>query len=771
MPPLARTETPTISDAVLRRPRRFSFVWILPVIALLIGGFLIYNQFIEKDLIVQVHFDSGAGLVAGKTQVKHKGVIIGYLKSFRLDDDIKGVIATVAVNRNAEAVLREETLFWLVEPRISLEGVTGLETLVSGAYIEIRPGKGRPSKTFDALSAPPPLPRSEPGLHLTLTSGDLGSIRQGTPILYRKVVVGSVQSYEFNPDNTGLLIHIHIKSKYADLVTPCSRFWNSSGISLSGDLGGLTLRTESLMSIVAGGISFHNPKTDTVPKGEICRNGDTFTLFTDYQSAHAGIPVTIAFDSAGGLTPGKTKVMYKGVAVGLLKELTIGTSLDGIVGHFVFDPSSEEALNESTRFWAVKPRLSFTEVSGLDTLLSGVYLEMDFELGGRAKTHFTLLKDPPVRNGRRTGLAITLKSPTLSSISRGTPLLYRGLKVGSVLTHRLTDHSDAVLIDAIVEEPYTGLIHANTAFWNSSGITVKGGLKGLEIQAESLESLVSGGIAFETPGNQGPPADPRQVFTLHASRDQALSGGIPITIRFDRGRGLKPGAPIRYRDVDLGRVTAVVPSEDLSAVTVYAELDPHARDLARQGSRFWVVGPSLGLTETAHLDTLISGPYLAVLPGKGDPGRQFTGLTRPPADARRADGLAIVLRAPRRGSIKAGNPIRYKDVTVGTVVSVRLADAADHVLIDAVVDDAYAPLVRTTSRFWNVSGMKLDAGLFRGVRFDMDSVASLIEGGIAFATPDPPDMGEPASAQRIFDLADDPDPAWLNWSPAIPLSR
>jgi paraquat-inducible protein B len=771
MPAHSRPDAPTLSDAVLRRPKRFSFVWILPVIALLIGSYLIYNQFIEKDLIVEVHFDSGAGLVAGKTQVKHKGVIIGQLKAFRLDDDLKGVIATVAINRNAETALREDTLFWLVEPRISLEGITGLETLVSGAYIEIRPGKGRPRLVFNALSSPPPLPLSEPGLHLTLTTSDLGSIRQGAPILYRKVVVGSVQSYEFNPDNTGLRINIHIKSKFTDLVTPCSRFWNSSGISLSGDLGGLTVRTESLMSIVAGGISFHNPPTETTQKGGLCQNGDTFMLFEDYQSAHAGISVNIAFDSAVGLVPGKTKVMYKGVEVGLLKEITITKSLDSIVGQFVFDPNSEAALNETTRFWTVKPRLSFTEISGLDTLLSGVYLDMDFELDGQTKTQFTVLKEPPVRNGRRTGLAITLKSPSLSSISRGTPLLYKGLRVGSVLSHRLAPAQDAILIDAIVDEPYKNLIHANTAFWNSSGIAVKGGLQGLEIHAESLESLISGGIAFDTPEGERQPVGPRQIFPLHGSRDQALGNGTPISIRFDRAHGLKTGAPIRYRDVDLGRVTEIRPTEDLSAVMVHARLEPHAHDLAREGTRFWVVGPSLGLMETAHLDTLVSGPYLTVLPGTGDHATQFTGLSKAPADAGRPEGLDIVLCAPRRGSIKVGLPICYKDVPVGKVISVRLDDSADRVLIDAVIEETYAPLVRTGSRFWNISGISFDFGLFRGARLDMNSLESVIAGGIAFATPEPPDMGEPASAQQMFDLADDPDPTWLTWSPAISVKR
>lgn len=885
-------DNPSIAYAVESKPRRLSFVWILPFIAMIIGGWLIYSNFIEKDIIVKVHFDSGAGLVAGKTQVKYKGVILGQVNKFRLDDNLKGVIATITINRNAERALKENTLFWMVEPRISLEGISGLETLVSGAYIEMRPGHGKAQFEFQALSSPPPLPTSEPGLHLILTSDTLGSIRPGTPILYRKVTVGSVQSYGFNPSKTRVNINVHIKPQFASLVTPCSRFWNSSGISLEGDLAGLTVHAESMLSIIAGGISFHSPSEEDIkPMGQ-CKSGDVFELYPDYQSANAGIPVHISFETANGLTPNKTKVFYKGVEVGILKKIDIKRDLSGVVGEFLFVPRSDPALNETTRFWTIKPRMTFTEISGLDTLFFGVYLEMDFEISDKSKREFTVLKEPPLVTSQDTGLTLILKSPTLGSITRGTPVYFRKIKVGSVLSHRLADDNESILIDVNIADDYAGLVRTNTRFWNSSGITVKGdingldvraesleallsggisfetpeekgskvknsheftlfkdydeaaeigqnglaltlksrslgsitrgtpvyfkkikvgsvlayrlspdnefilidvniadtytdlvrtnskfwnssgitvkgGISGLMVHAESLESLISGGLSFETPENKGAPVASGQEFTLFNDYDEAAEIGTAVTVTFDRAQGLKEGAPVRFRDVDVGVVRSVLPADDFQSVNVKVLLKTESEKLARKGTAFWIVRPKLGIMETSNLETLVTGNYLAVKPGDGEPANTFTGLSLAPQDDMAKGCLAITLTAPRLGFIKPGISIYYKDVPVGKIVDSQLSDSAENVLIHGIIDPPYAHLVHTGSKFWIASGMNFDFGLFKGAKLQMDNLETLIEGGIAFATPEPPDTGPVAESGQTFTLHTTADEDWLSWSPAL----
>ena len=756
-------------DAVERKQRRFSFVWLLPLVALSIGGWLIYNNLIEKDIIIQVRFQSGAGLMAGKTQVKHKGVVIGEMRKLRLDDDLKGVVTTLAISRTAQSALTDGTQFWLVEPKISLLGISGLDTLVSGSYIEMRPGKGAPRREFKALESPPPLPESEPGLHLVLKTNNLGSIRPGSPVLYRKVVVGSVQSYDFNRQSSGIDIRIHIQSQYADLVSSCSRFWNSSGISLSGDLGGLTLQAESIASIIAGGISFFNPENETKKHLKQCQNGDTFILYDDYKSADAGILVRIHFDSANGLSPGKTKVFYKGIEVGVLKKIDIKKDLSGVVGEFLFVPSSEPALNQSTRFWAVKPRLSFTEVSGLDTLLSGIYLEMTFKMDEPPRREFDILKEPPLRLDQSSGLSIMLTSDELGSINRGTSIFYRKMKVGSVLSYHLAKERNMVLIDVNIDEPYTSLVRTNSRFWNTSGISVKGDINGVDVRTESLESILYGGIAFFTPDESGKDVPEGHEFPLYKDYETASEKGIPLKIKFSNGNGLKKGSHIRYRDIQVGTVTRVKPDRDRSSVVVEALLNKDAEDFAVEGTQFWVVKAKLGLAETSNLDTLVSGNYIALIPGQGKSRHQFTGVEEPPVAEGNPGDLTLVLSTPRLGSIKKGVPIYYREVPVGHVTGYRLGGSADKVLISVSIKAPFAPLVHQNSRFWNVSGVDFDFGFFRGARFQMESVESLIQGGIAFATPPPPGMGDPAKANDTFALHDKADKVWLGWSPSITL--
>lgn len=757
------------TEAVQVRQRRFSIIWLLPIVALAIGGWLLYNNFVERDYIVRIHFESGAGLMAGKTQVKHKGVIIGEIKKLSLGDNLKGVVATVSLSRTAGSALRQGTQFWIVEPRISLLGISGLETLVSGSYIEMRPGHGEPTFDFIALSSPPPILDTEPGLHLVLKTANLGSIRPGSPVLYRKVVVGSVQSYDFNSDNTGVDVKVHIQSEFSHLVTPCSRFWNSSGITLSGDLGGLTFQAESIASIIAGGISFFNPDSESRKALKQCKNGDSFILFEDYKSADAGIPVRIRFESATGLVPSKTKVFYKGIEVGVLKTIDINQDLSGVIGEFFFVPSSEPALNESTRFWTVKPRLSFTEISGLDTLLSGIYLEMSFSMGAQPKRDFHVLKEAPLRLDQSSGLNIILTSDDLGSINRGTAVFYRKMKVGSVLSFHLSKERKMVLIDVNIEEPYTSLVRSNSKFWNTSGISIKGDINGVDVRTESLESIVYGGIAFFTPDHEGKAIGVGHEFQLHKDFDAARENGIPLRIRFSGGHGLKKGSQVRYRDVQVGVVSRVRPDKGTSSVVVDVMLSSESEELAVAGSQFWVVKPKLGIVETSHLETLISGNYIAVIPGKGEAQTEFLGVEEPPTANVHPDDLSITLTSTRLGSVKKGVPVYYREVPVGKVTGYRLADSADKVLITVAINASFAPLIHKNSRFWNVSGMDFDFGLFKGARFQMNSVESLVEGGIAFATPPPPDMGEAAKSNDTFVLHDKADKIWLGWSPTITL--
>lgn len=248
--------------------------------------------------------------------------------------------------------------------------------------------------------------------------------------------------------------------------------------------------------------------------------------------------------------------------------------------------------------------------------------------------------------------------------------------------------------------------------------------------------------------------------------------GPTVTITFTNADGLEPGAELRHRGITVGVVRTVTLTESLDAVRVTAELRPDARNLAASGTRFWVVRPELSLSRVAGLETLLGPRYIGVQPAdEAGTARvlTFTGLDTPPllAGDADADALVITLIAARVGPLTVGSPVLYRDIPVGIVRTVALADDAASVRISAAIDPAHATLVRTNSRFWIASGVGLDWGLFRGLSLKADSLDSLIEGAIGFATPNRP--GDRVGLGHAFDLETEADSDWLRWDPQIML--
>jgi paraquat-inducible protein B len=303
---------------------------------------------------------------------------------------------------------------------------------------------------------------------------------------------------------------------------------------------------------------------------------------------------------------------------------------------------------------------------------------------------------------------------------------------------------------------------------------LSGGLTGgIQVKSESLQSLMAGGIAFETPEANVPLSRRIPRFRLFASHEEASQKGAVVTIKIDRADGLRVGTPIRFKGLDVGKVEGVDLSDDLQSVLLTARITEVPERIARMGSQFWVVKPELGLIKTSNLETLVTGQYLEVQPAAKNlgPQKNFTALNQPPESAVSEAGLSLVLSAARRGSLKVGVPVTYREVTVGKVTGYELGQTADRVLIHILIEPKYAPLVRSGSRFWNTSGFGVDIGLFKGATVRTESLETLIQGGVAFATPDGERMGNPARSDQTFPLFDKYEDEWLIWAPKISLGK
>ncbi len=333
-PANAALPPPAVAVADLPQPRvakarrwSVSLVWLLPVVAIAIGVSLFFRTVFLVGPRIEIEFASAEGVEAGKTDVRYKEVVIGKVSSVSLRGDAKRVVVGVQLNRSASGIAVEDTVFWVVRPRIGVGGVSGLGTLLSGAYIAADAGVSKRSQSeFKGLEAPPLVLRGEPGSIFELRSDDLGSLDVGSPVFHRRARVGRVVAYTLNPTSDELSVKIFVEAPYQRLVTSASRFWNASGIDLTVNASGLTLNTQTLASVLAGGLAFESlPGTGHLPPAP---ENTTFTLYSDRHSALAppdGSPVHVrmVFDqSVRGLSEGAA-VDLLGIEIGRVTAIAL----------------------------------------------------------------------------------------------------------------------------------------------------------------------------------------------------------------------------------------------------------------------------------------------------------------------------------------------------------------------------------------------------------------------------------------------------------------
>src|SRR6267378_312603 len=250
---------PTVpeSRAIPRKRTRFSLVWLIPIVAAIVGTWVAVTRILGQGPEITIIFKSAEGLDAGKTKIHYNGVDVGTITAIRLTDDHRQAIATAQMAPKTDEFLVEGTKFWVVKPRISGANISGLGTLISGAYIGMEIGTSKQEKSnFVALDAPPVVSGEMPGRFFILKTLDLGSIDTGTPILFRRLQVGQVASYELDKDGKYLTVKIFVRAPYDQYVNPNTRFWHASGIDLSLTANGLKVQTQSVLSIVIGGVAF-----------------------------------------------------------------------------------------------------------------------------------------------------------------------------------------------------------------------------------------------------------------------------------------------------------------------------------------------------------------------------------------------------------------------------------------------------------------------------------------------------------------------------------
>lgn len=345
-----------IPEAVVQTRRQISIVWLVPVVAILIGGWLAYKAISEKGATITITFRTAEGLEAGKTKIKYKDVEVGQVEAIKLSKDLTHVEVTAEFVKGAEDYLMENTRFWVVRARVAAGEVSGLGTIFSGAYIGMDPGKsGKPTHHFKGLEIPPVVTTGLPGRHFVLKANRLGSLDIGSPIYYRQIKVGQVVGYHL--EKGGQMVHLRafVNAPHHELVRKNTKFWNAGGLDVALDASGIRIRTESFVTLMLGGIAFDIPAN--AEPGAPAQEGDIFTLYERYEdiyekaSAEMNHFILQFKGSVRGLAV-EAPVEFRGIKMGEVTEIKAifdqETLTPLIVVYIETDPSVWQVVGETT---------------------------------------------------------------------------------------------------------------------------------------------------------------------------------------------------------------------------------------------------------------------------------------------------------------------------------------------------------------------------------------------------------------------------------------
>ncbi|WP_367872220.1 intermembrane transport protein PqiB [Luteolibacter sp. Populi] len=377
--------------AIVRHRRRWSSVWLVPGIALILAGWLVWKHYHDKGELAYVRFSTADSIEAGKTEVRCRSVKVGVVEKIELSDDLKSVVAQIRIDPDSSHLLRRDSRLWVVRPRVSASTISGLSTLITGAYIELEPGDGpAPVNHFDGLEQPPVTSANVPGLRLTLVAEDAGSLTINSPIYFQGFEVGKVERRTLDQKNRRVRFDVFIDDDYAGLVTEGTCFWNTSGIDVTAGADGFKLTTPSLQAMVTGGASFAVPRG--AGAGGPVSDGAVFTLFNDEDGAKKSIFVPdhlclLFFDqSVRGLANG-APVEFRGLPIGRVVEISFRHSPPGDSRVPVVIEIDSETLakaientdsNKNVLAECVRRGLRATLSTG--SLLTGsLYIDLDFK--------------------------------------------------------------------------------------------------------------------------------------------------------------------------------------------------------------------------------------------------------------------------------------------------------------------------------------------------------------------------------------------------------
>lgn len=721
-----------VQPAKIRQPRRISPFWLLPIAAFAIGCLLFFQILQERGQMITIRFNEGDGITVGKTAIRYQGLQIGMVKKVYFVDNLKSVEVEAEINPEARSVLKEGTQFWVVKPTASLAGVSGLDTLVSGNYITLKPSDDPNAKSEDEFTAqdePPVAIATDGALLIKLVSDDLGSLTTGSQVYFRKAPVGQVADYRFSTDRKKVEIDILINKKDVGLVKKNSRFWNISGVNVKAGISGVDLSMDSLASVVMGGVAFDSPDND-----EPAEQGQSYALYPDYKSAKRGVDIQILVPMDDGLKLQETGIFHKNVQVGVLTDLDIPVENDSIFeqlqpeqkkgmlkGVLLVDPNYVHLFKTDTKILLREPKFSLNkeQISKIGELFRGDYFDV-LSGSGEAKTQFTVEKEEDFLLHLPNMLALAFQASESYGVDEGQGIYYNDVQIGEILKRKLTLNN--VEFQGVIYPPYRHLVGQNSKFVAISNLDVNIGLDGLRIKAGSPSDWVKGGVRLIS---DKPTGEAKNEYPLYKDTDHAELGvassekRATLTLSAKELSGISQGSVVLYRDFQVGEVLKVRPTQKQFEVDLFIE--PAYRHLISDKSRYWIE-PAVSADVSLKGVNIQAAPIMRMLKGAiGFDNQAGSGSKTLFASKDKAlsGNTYLTLIAKDASKLSEGMDIKYMGLTVGKVEKLELQNARKQIKATAYIEGQYYPLLAKAGSKFNVispeistSGVKnIDAAL------------------------------------------------------------
>lgn len=767
----------------VKKSSKFVFIiWLLPFIALLISSWMLYKHFDDQGEKISVYFNNAEGFVAGKTPLKYKGIKIGIISSIEVDEkNINRFLVKIEVHKKAlPLVATKGAKFWKVEPKATITEISGLDTILSGVYIEAMPmvqnieeiKKLKSQYTFEAVSEKP-INYFDDGVFLTLKS-EKGTLEVGSSVLYKSFIVGKI--VKKNLIKNDIFYTIFIENDYKDLIKEDSNFWNISGVELKASLSGIKFKIDTLASLVAGGIEFDSDDFSPTLKDKtkvfnLYDNKEEIEYLKDY--------VILETKKEHGLQKEFSKVYYNGIEVAYVDDMSYMLNDNKGYLFIKFKKQFASLLEHNPYFQLISPEISLEKLENISSLIKGNHIKV-FKTSNKKqnKKEIYNLHSLPMAKEVYT---IVLKSDEGIKVSKNAPVYFKDIKVGRVKSKKLHKNSDELRLEVEIFKKYQYLVNQTTNFYMQSPVEFKASLENISFKTAPLSGFINSSIAFETSDVKAKKLSNR--FYLFESYDKMLKDkylqqkGERFTINIDDASKISQKSSVYYKGVEAGKIIDKKYNEKSNSVDVEVFIfDKFAKHI-NESTKFYSIGGidvdfSLKKIDikTTSLNTLIKG------------GVSFVTLNEKAKSVNRYfnfsfydslkdiykeqnfnnDGLRVIVKAKRKSSLKVNSPVYYRQVKIGLVEKFELSNDGTHVKLQLYINKKFKHLVRENSIFYNATAFGMDISLF-GVKVTTETLETLISGGISLVTPTK--YEKKAQNLQEFILYDDVKNEWLEWNP------